>query len=91
MANPPGTLVKPIRGAPDGGFLGVDFGRSTSVVAESGVAVTFNTPFNAVPRVTIGQHQEKVSWIDPASVTVGGFTWFGEEDVSGIDWIAIGT
>ena len=86
-----GPHVKPVRGAPDIGFLGMDFGRSTSTAAESGVPVSFTTSFTTAPRVAIAQHQKDVAWIDPATVTTSGFTWYGDTNVAGIDWIAIGT
>ena len=92
MANPVGTTVKPVRGMLDGAeFVGIDHGRSVSSQAESGVAVSFTTPFNSVPRVAIGSHKDEKTWIDPSTITVNGFTWYSEANVAGIDWIAIGT
>ena len=92
MANPTGTTTKPIRsnlGQTE--FIGIDFGRSTSSQAESGVAVSFDTLFNSVPIVTIAPHVDEKCRIDPASVTINGFTWYSENNEAGIDWIAIGT
>jgi hypothetical protein len=57
----------------------------------SGVSVSFVTPFTAIPIVAISQHQKDVAWVDPASISITGFTWYGDSAESGIDWIAIGT
>lgn len=91
MALPNGTTVKPVRGTLDSQFLAIDQGRSISSQAESGVSVSFVTPFTNVPIVAISQHQKDAAWVDPGLITTTGFTWYGDSAESGIDWIAIGT
>lgn len=79
--------------APTASELGVpiiDYGRSTSSTAISGVAVSFAKTFNASPKVALAQHQKDAVWIDLATITITGFTWYGDSNNSGIDWIAIG-
>jgi len=84
--------AKPVIGMVAEAFLIMGRGQSICTEnAENGVQVSFVTPFNTVPIVVIGPHQEKETWIDVNSITVSGFTWYSTQAQSGIDWIAVGT
>lgn len=75
----------------DKAHIRVEFGQSISTGdAEEGVAVVFNFAFATPPKVVIGQHQEKETWIDPNSVSTTGFTWYATQQQAGVDWLAIG-
>lgn len=84
-------LVNETNAQDSGANTRVQSGRSTSASAESGVVVSFAASFGSVPVVVIAPHQKDAVWIDPALITTAGFTWYGDTNVAGIDWIAIGT